>query len=108
MNEMNCKQRIEEMFHKLPQKKAVAELILTSPEKVMEMSIDEISTVCGCGASTIVRLAKRLGHNGYKELIRALSKDLTITEHHEYEYIVGGEGTCFLVIHRVSQAEVAF
>lgn len=87
MIEMNCKQRIEEMFHKLPSKeKAVAELILASQEKVVDMSIDEISTACGCSASAIVRLAKRLGYGGYKELIRALSNDLTIAGHHEYEY----------------------
>lgn len=87
MVEMNCRQRIEEVFHKLPGKeKAVAELILQAQEKVVTMSIDEISVACDCSVSAIVRLAKRLGYSGYKDLIRALSNDLTIAEHHEFEY----------------------
>lgn len=84
---MTCRQRIEETFHTLPLKeKAIAELILKSQEAVVDMSIDEISTACGCSASAIVRLAKRLGYSGYKELIRVLSAEVTIANYHEFEY----------------------
>ena len=84
---MTCRQRIEETFHTLPLKeKAVAELILKSQEVVVGMSIDEISTACGCSASAIVRLAKRLGYGGYKDLIRVLSAEVTIANYHEFEY----------------------
>ena len=84
---MTCRQRIEEIFHTLPLKeKTVAELILKSQSTVVDMSIDEISTACDCSASAIVRLAKRLGYGGYKELVRVLSNELTIANHHEFEY----------------------
>ena len=84
---MSCRQRIEETFHKLPLKeKAVAEMILKFPEAVVNMSIDEISTACSCSPSAVVRLAKKLEYGGYKELVRALSAELTIANHRDYEY----------------------
>lgn len=56
--------------------KNLADYILRYPEKVLDLSIRELSQVTFSSTSTIFRLCKKLGLSGYKEFVIKLSRDL--------------------------------
>ena len=75
---VGCCLRLREMLSSLsPKERQVASFVLECPEKVVNMTIEEIATQSGTSASAVVRLCKSMGYSGYKELCRMLSSDLT-------------------------------
>ena len=77
-NGVGCCLRLREMMTSLsPKERQVASFVLECPEKVVNMTIEEIATQSGTSASPVVRLCKSMGYSGYKELCRMLSSDLT-------------------------------
>ena len=75
---VGCCLRLREMLSSLsPKERQVASYVLECPEKVVNMTIEEIATQSGTSASAVVRLCKSMGYSGYKELCRMLSSDLT-------------------------------
>ena len=54
----------------------IAKFIIDNPEKLIQMTIDEVSAVCGISVSCVVRFCKLLGYSGYKELCRIVATDL--------------------------------
>lgn len=58
--------------------KAIIEYILQSPDSVVESNIYSLSEQTFASPSTIIRLCKKIGLNGYKELIHALLYELAL------------------------------
>lgn len=54
----------------------VADYVLASPDKVLLSSISEVAREGGVGASTLTRLAVKLGYLGYPEMRTALAVEL--------------------------------
>lgn len=54
----------------------LAQFIIDFPSDVIQMSINELAQACGTSISTVVRLCKSAGYNGYKAFCRELSVDL--------------------------------
>ena len=58
----------------------VANMILTNPQLVVDMSIHELARHTFSSASTIVRLCTHTGYSGYKEFRKALTYELALKE----------------------------
>ena len=54
----------------------VAEAILASPQAVGFGTVADLATAAGAGAATVVRLAAKLGYDGYSELQTSVQRDL--------------------------------
>jgi DNA-binding MurR/RpiR family transcriptional regulator len=57
-----------------PSELAVAEYVLSSPEKVMEMTTKQLSQSCGSSEAAIIRFCKRIGINSFSGLKIELAK----------------------------------
>jgi len=68
--------------------KKIADYILNSPDDVIHYSITEFAHVVGVSESTIYRLVRKIGFDGYQVFKIELTRDLSRTE----EYIKGSEG----------------
>ena len=58
--------------------KVIIEYLLNNPESVVNSNIYQLSEKTFSSPSTIIRLCKKTGFNGYKELIHALLYELAI------------------------------
>ncbi|MCD8023474.1 MAG: MurR/RpiR family transcriptional regulator [Lachnospiraceae bacterium] len=56
------------------------DFILSSPETAAECSIHQLAEQSYCSPSTIVRLCRKLGFEGYRELHKALLCELTVRQ----------------------------
>lgn len=73
----NCRFKLKEMLNSLTSKeKVLAQYIIDFPSDVVTMSIAELAQSCGTSVSTVVRLCKSAGYDGYKAFCRDLSVDL--------------------------------
>ncbi|MGG5340960.1 MurR/RpiR family transcriptional regulator [Enterococcus sp. AZ192] len=54
--------------------KKVAQLILSNPDEIEHLSINEISAMASVGESTVVRFARKIGFSGFQDLKLALAK----------------------------------
>lgn len=73
----NCRFKLKEMLNSLTSKeKAIAQYIIDYPEETVKMSIAELAQTCNTSISTVVRLCKTAGYNGYKDFCRDLSIDI--------------------------------
>lgn len=70
-----------------PAERNVAEFILTDPRKVTTMTITELSNACNCSETTITRMSKALGHQGFGELKMAIATELPQLETNLFETI---------------------
>lgn len=78
MNEQNieripraCRLRIQAVYNDLkPAERKAVDLILDSPDAIGSMTIVEFGTRAGCSIATAVRVARRLGYDGFPELKR--------------------------------------
>ena len=83
----NCYIKIKEMLNTLTNKeKALAQFILDFPQEVVNMSISELAEACSTSISTVVRLCKSAGYNGYKAFCRDLSFDVMQSRTGSVEY----------------------
>lgn len=58
--------------------KGVADLIMKNPELVVNMSIHQLAADTFTSASTIIRLCRKLGFEGYKDLRKALLYEVSV------------------------------
>ena len=73
----NCRFKLKEMMNTLTSKeKILAQYIIDFPSDVINMSIAELAQTCNISVSTVVRLCKSAGYNGYKAFCRDLSVDI--------------------------------
>jgi DNA-binding MurR/RpiR family transcriptional regulator len=60
-----------------PAERRVAEAILSGPNNVAFGTVSDLAQTAGAGAATVVRLAAKLGFEGYSELQASVRDDLT-------------------------------
>lgn len=73
----NCRFKLKEMMNTLTSKeKILAQYIIDFPSDAINMSIAELAQTCNISVSTVVRLCKSAGYNGYKAFCRDLSVDI--------------------------------
>lgn len=53
----------------------VAQFILSNPDEIEKMSINELSAVIGTGESTIVRFCRKIGYSGFLDFKMAMAKN---------------------------------
>ena len=69
MENLTYLERIREVYPKLKGvEKKVVEYIMQNPERIIKLSITELSEECDSGEATIFRVCKKLGYKGYQEL----------------------------------------
>lgn len=68
-----------------PAESKVVQLILTDPKRAMELSVHQLAAQAFSSSATIVRMCRRLGFEGYKELKRALQYELAVRQLSEQE-----------------------
>lgn len=59
-----------------PTERAVAEVFVTQPESVIEMSAQQVAMLAGASRATVVRTCQSLGFSGYQQLRVMLARDL--------------------------------
>lgn len=57
-------------------KKEIANILLNTPEKLIEKSANELAKDCKCDQATVVRFAQQLGYSGYTDLRLAIAREL--------------------------------
>lgn len=73
----NCRFKLKEMLNSLTSKeKVLAQFIIDYPSDAVNMSIAQLAQACNTSVSTVVRLCKSAGYNGYKAFSRDLSIDI--------------------------------
>jgi DNA-binding MurR/RpiR family transcriptional regulator len=76
-NQAGCLTRIRSSTHGFkPAEKTIADFVLESPERIVQMSISELARDAGAGESTVIRFCRALGYGGYQEFKLRLAQDL--------------------------------
>lgn len=87
--------------------KRIADWILLHPHQIIEMSINELAEVCGCGDATIVRFSRRLGLSGFQGLKIGIAQELsTLDKPQELTVAIHGD-SCFDVFKKREREVVA-
>ncbi len=73
---MKISDRIKGRENLTPTENQIVQFIKTSPEKAVNMPLDELSATIYVSKSTIIRFCKKLGFHGHKELCVELAKEL--------------------------------
>lgn len=68
-----------------PAESEIVQYILHHPEEAMELSVHELAKRSFSSSATIVRMCRRLGFDGYKELRRSLQYELAVRKRSEKE-----------------------
>ena len=78
MTDLSCLFSIQNKYQSLTKtEKVVADYIAANPDRVVFMSVDELSAASGAVKSAIIRCCKSLGFRGYSDLKIALASDLS-------------------------------
>lgn len=93
-------QKLEDMATLSPNEKEVAKYLIQHQLEINKISINDIAHDTYTSPSTTVRLAKKLGFNGWKELKRGISDELKYIHNH-YQNI--DPNFPFTSVHSVSQ-----
>lgn len=72
-----------EQHHLPPAERRIADHILTEPGRVARLTISELADVSGSSPATIIRLARRIGFDGYRDFRIALATELGRAEGRE-------------------------
>lgn len=90
----SCCFKLKEMLSSLTNKeKVLAQFIVDYPDHVVNMSIADLAQTCGTSISTVIRLCKSAGYDGFKSFCRDLSVDLVQSQtdrENEYDDIQPG------------------
>lgn len=70
-----------------PAERSIAELILTDPRRVTTMTITDLANIGKCSETTITRMSKALGYQGFGELKMAIATELPQRGANLYEAI---------------------
>lgn len=87
-----------------PSERRVAELIMTSPEAVVELTAQDLADRAGVGRSTVVRTCQAIGYRGYPQLRVALAAEFGQQAEQRQRYGEGVLGTMRTAIDRMAQS----
>lgn len=77
-------QRIEEiMMEYQDARKVIAEFLLNEKSHLYQYTMDDIANLTFTSKSTLVRFAKMLGFNGWKDFMRAIMEEVKYEESHD-------------------------
>jgi len=80
-DKMRCTALLNEVLPSLSSKeKELAQFLLEHSERAAALSLNELAEQSGISVSTIIRLSKRLGYSGYKELSYRLASEQAYSE----------------------------
>ncbi len=68
-----------------PAESEVVQYLLHNPEEAIELSVHELAEKSFSSSATVIRMCRRLGFDGYKELRRSLQYDLAVRKRSEKE-----------------------
>lgn len=69
--------------------KRVADYVLSNPNQVLFMSINELGETCKVSIATVFKFCKRLGFNGYQQLKLSLAQDKNTNSEQDEMYTEG-------------------
>lgn len=76
-NERTAAERIRAEHDRLTAaERRVAEVVLAAPQSIGFGTVAELATAAGAGAATVVRLATKLGYEGFTELQESIRREL--------------------------------
>lgn len=87
----NCFLKLQATYENLKSaEKHAADYVLKNPKRISSLTINEFAQEAGCSESTVVRLSKRLGYEGYPEMKEDFEyladNDNSNDDVYEYEY----------------------
>ena len=68
-----------------PTERTIADYLLDHPESAMECGVHELAERTFSSASTIIRMCRRIGFDGYKDFRRAVTYEAALRRHNEEE-----------------------
>lgn len=68
-----------------PTERTIADYLLDHPESAMEYGVHELAERTFSSASTIIRMCRRIGFDGYKDFRRAVTYETALRRHNEEE-----------------------
>ena len=85
LDNSNCLIRLRGLLPSLrPSEQKVAQYVLAHPDKVVHLSITELSQIVGVSDAAIVKFAQRIGYKGYQDLKINLAQELPQTQEPVY------------------------
>ena len=66
-----------------PTERTIADYLLDHPESAMECGVHELAERTFSSASTIIRMCRRIGFDGYKDFRRAVTYEAALRRHNE-------------------------
>lgn len=84
--------------------KKAADFLLSHPEKVAFSNIVEFAEAAKCSEATVLRLAKRLGYEGYPELREDFGKVLLSTDSVHYPAAISAKDNIEIILSKVCSA----
>ncbi|MBZ0261152.1 MAG: MurR/RpiR family transcriptional regulator [Hyphomicrobiales bacterium] len=77
--------QLEQQISTMPDALArAAKYVLENPERIIRLSLRELSTISGTGEATIVRLCRMLNFEGYSDFKIALASQLAVRKQFEF------------------------
>lgn len=101
--------RLEEYLPRASEaEKGAVKLLLQSPESVVDLSIQQFANRTFTSASTIIRLCRRIGFDGYKEFHKALLYELAVRKEANDEQIrkIEREDTLEAIVQKVTYRNI--
>lgn len=93
-----------------PAMKRVADALLEDPAACAALTITELSTRCGVAQSTVMRLCRALGMDGYRELRMRLSSEIAVNDARSITQTLHGDispdDDLQSVVHKIVQADI--
>lgn len=86
-NQGMCILKIRSMYNSFTKKEKLTADYVLANSNVIYMSITELAYTCGVGETTIIRLCKKIGINGYQEFKLLLAREMVSPEEDVYENI---------------------
>lgn len=107
MEQKSCLQAIRHRYESLTAaEKKIADYILQNAERVMLMSIGELSESAGAAKSAVVRCCKSLGFEGYSQMKIALAAEMSRNKQLNYAPYIYPEDSVDTILDKVFSANV--
>lgn len=106
MQSLTYLERIRELYPELKGvEKKIAEYIMQNPERIIKLSITELSDECQSGEATIFRVCKKLGYKGYQELKIKIASEVIEPIKDIHEEISENDST-FIIMEKVFKSTI--
>ena len=80
-----------------PTARRIADVILKQPDRVIEMSVNELARAARASEGTVIGLCQQIGAKGFPELKIAIAREMSASRELLHENIVRGDGTADVI-----------